>query len=162
MTCLTPLQDRMHSLADKQCALFFQVANLECSILSVSVVLYQQQWGCQLSSLTTSNISDSGTVWGRGFCSVLKLPQWKLAHIATSCLLFVKAYLYLMNFAAIQSKCISQIASYCIHFARSKSPRGINGLFFADWFQSNIEDILLNWSHVPRTDQHSALPAEKP
>jgi hypothetical protein len=41
-----------------------------------------------------------------------------------------------------ESKFISQIASYCICFARSKSPPGLNVLFCADRFQSNVDDIL--------------------
>ena len=42
----------------------------------------------------------------------------------------------------IASKLISQIASYCIHFARCKSPIGSNILFCADRYQTNIDDIL--------------------
>ena len=41
-----------------------------------------------------------------------------------------------------ESKLTSQIASYCIHFARCKSPMGSNMLFCADRYQTNIDDIL--------------------
>ena len=41
-----------------------------------------------------------------------------------------------------ESKLISKIASYCIHFARCKSPMGLNILFCADRCQTDIDDIL--------------------
>ena len=41
-----------------------------------------------------------------------------------------------------ESKLISTIASHCIHFARCKSPMGLNILFCADRYQTNIDDIL--------------------
>ena len=34
------------------------------------------------------------------------------------------------------------VASYCIHFARCKSPMGLNILLCADRYQTNIDDIL--------------------
>ena len=41
-----------------------------------------------------------------------------------------------------ESKLISQIASYCIKFARCKSPMGSNILFCADRYQTTVDDIL--------------------
>ena len=41
-----------------------------------------------------------------------------------------------------ESKLISQVASYCIYFARCKSPMGSNMLFCADRYQTNIDNIL--------------------
>ena len=46
-----------------------------------------------------------------------------------------------------ESKLISQIASYCIHFARCKSPMGSNILFCVDRYQINIDDILSGFSN---------------
>jgi len=43
---------------------------------------------------------------------------------------------------AYESQFISQIASYCIHLARCNSPMGLNILFSADIFQTNIDGIL--------------------
>jgi len=52
----------------------------------------------------------------------------------------------LINFArscvSHESQFISQIASYCIHFARCYSPMGLNILFCADRFKTNIDAIL--------------------
>jgi len=41
-----------------------------------------------------------------------------------------------------ESQFISQISSYCIHFARCNSPMGLNMLFCADRFKTNIDGIL--------------------
>jgi len=79
--------------------------------------------------------------------------EFTVYHTAICCLLFVSAYLYLTNSVAVQSTLradayrmshvfISQIASYCIHFARCNSPMGLNTLFCADQFQTNIDSIL--------------------
>jgi len=77
-------------------------------------------------------------------------------------LLYVTAYLYSMNFARSfmlhESKFISQIASYCIHFARSKSPLGLNVLFFTGRFQSDIDDILSgSYNHVDYSQYNSSI-----
>jgi len=46
-----------------------------------------------------------------------------------------------------ESQFINQIASSCIHFARCNSPMGLNILFCADRFKTNIDGILHGYSN---------------
>ena len=89
----------------------------------------------------------------RGAEASVQSGIYRMPHTVICCLLFVNAYLSSnelcrrsINFArscvSHESKLISQIASYCIHFARCKSPMGSNILFCADRYQTNIDNIL--------------------
>ena len=107
-------------------------------------------YGCELWSLTTSNSSDLCTAWRRGVRSIWNLPYTTHCYLLPLICQCLPVYDELcrrsMNFArscvSLESKLISQIASYCIHFARRKSPMGPNILFCADRYQNNIDNIL--------------------
>ena len=98
----------------------------------------------------TGNISDLCTAWRRGVRSIWNLPyitHCYLLPLICQCLpVFYELCRRSINFArscvSHESKLICQIASYCIHFARFKSPMGSNILFCADRYQTNIDDIL--------------------
>jgi len=81
--------------------------------------------------------------------------QWNLPYTTNCCLLslichclpvFDELCRRLINFARScvlhESQFISQIASYCVHFARCNTPMGLNILFCADRFQTDIDGIL--------------------
>jgi len=126
--------------------MFFQEAKFEC--LSYCTSYY----GCELWSLTTSNISDFCTACRRGVRAILNLPYTRhcyLLPIICQCVpLFDELCRRSINFArwcvSHESQFISHIASYCIglHFARCNSPMGLNILFCTDRFQTNIDGIL--------------------
>jgi len=88
----------------------------------------------------------------RGAAVSVQFGTYCIPHTVICCLLFVSAYLYLMNSVTwfnqlcalmrIAWVSIHQIASYCIHFARCNSPMGLNILLCADRFQTNIDGII--------------------
>jgi len=100
-------------------------------------------YGCELWSLTTSNISDFCTAWRRGVRAI-----WNLLYTThCQCLpvfdeLCRRSINFVHSYLPLESHFISQTASYCIHFARCNSPMGLNILFCADRFQTNIDGIL--------------------
>ena len=112
-------------------------------------------YGCELWSPTTSNISDLCTAWRRGVRSIWNLPYTThcfLLPLICQCLpVFDELCRRSIDFArscvSRESKLISQIASYCVHFARCKSPMGSNILFCADRYQTNNDDILSDSSN---------------
>jgi len=107
-------------------------------------------YGCELWSLTTSNISYFCTAWRRGVRAIWNVPYTThsyLLPLICQCLpLFDKLCRRSINFARLcvshESQFISLIASYCIHFARCNSPMCLNILFCADRFKTSIDGIL--------------------
>jgi hypothetical protein len=101
-------------------------------------------------SLRVINISNICTAWRRGVRSIWNLPNathcYLLPHICQCLPVFDELCRRSINFArscvSHESKLISQIASYCVHLARCKSPMGSNILFCADRYQTNIDNIL--------------------
>jgi len=92
---------------------------------------------------------------------IYRIPHtviYRIPHTVICCLLFRQCLPVFdalcrrsINFARScvlhESQFISQIASYCIHFARCNSPRGLNILFCADRFQTNIDGIFIGSSN---------------
>jgi len=117
-----------------------------------------------LNILTASNISCL-------LYRVLPRRPFKLEFITYHTLLFVASFFICVRWilppfnqlrafmrVAWVNKLISHIASYCKHCARSKSPRGLNVLFSADRFQSNIDDILSGSSnHTVHSHYNSSI-----
>jgi len=147
---LTSLPNSTHSsIRQITCSVFFRklTSNVKYRLFHSYCTSY---YGCELWSLNTSNISDFCTAWRRGVRSVWNLPYTThcyLLPLICRCLpVFDELCRRSINFArscvSHKSKLISQIASYGIHFARCKSPMGLNILFCADRYQSNVVNIL--------------------
>jgi len=109
-------------------------------------------YGCKQWSHTTNNISDFCTSW----CCALRAIGTNCTDTAaytTHCYLLLlichclpvfdelcrRSIKFARSCVLHESQFISQIASYCIHFARCESPMG---LFCAERFQTNIDRIL--------------------
>jgi hypothetical protein len=171
-TITSQLND-VSDITAKQYAFIGQTNNVLCFFRKLtSYIKYRlfrsyctSYYGCELWSLTTSNISDFCTAWRRGVRSIWNLPYTThcyLLPLICQCLpVFDELCRRSINFArscvSHESKLISQIASYCIHFARCKSPMGSNILFCADRYQTNIDGILsgssnyIVYSHYDRS-----------
>ena len=156
-TITSQLND-VSDIAAKQYAFIGQTNNVLCFYRKLtSYVKYRlfrsyctSYYGCELWSLTTSNISDLCTAWRRGVRSIWNLPHAThcyLLPLICQCLpVFDELCRRSINFARLcvshESKLISQIASCGIHFARCNSPMDSNILFCADRYQTNIDNIL--------------------
>jgi hypothetical protein len=130
-------------------------------------------YGCELWSLIANNISDFCTAWRRGVRSIWNLPYTThcyLLPLISQCLpVFDELCRRSINFARScathESQFIRQIASYCLHFARCKSPMGLNILFCADRYQTSIDCILSShpnyivYSHYNRSIDDGQLRA---
>lgn len=109
-------------------------------------------YGCELWSLTTSEIQDFCTAWRKAVRSVWNLPQTThcyLLPLICDCLpVFDEICRRSINFARDcilhESNLIRQIASYGIYHARSESPLGRNMLFCADRFSSSLHSLLFS------------------
>ena len=144
--CLISLPNSTHSSASQtMCSVFFRMltSNVKYKLFNSYCTSY---YGCELWSLTTSNISYFCTMWRRGVRSIWNLPYTThcyLLPLICQCLpvfdeLCRRSINFMRSCVSQESKLISKIASHCIHFARCKTPMGLNILFCADRYQTNI------------------------
>jgi len=86
--------------------------------------------------------------WCRGVRAIWNLPYTTQCYLLPLICHWIPVFDELcrrsINFMRVshESQLINQIASYCIDFARCNSPMGLNILFCADRFQTNIDGIL--------------------
>ena len=121
------------------------MSNINCFTPSALTSFY----GCELWSLTTSELQDFCTAWRKAVRSVWNLPQTThcyLLPLICDCLpVFDEICRRSINFARDcilhESSLIRQIASYGIYHARRESPLGRNMLFCADRYSFPLNSL---------------------
>jgi len=142
--CLILLLNRTHSLV-RQTTFFVFFRKLTSNFKYKLFHSYSNHYGLSPRVISLTSVLRGAAVSVQ--FGIYHIPHSFLPPLICYCLpVFDELCRRSVNFArsciSHESQLISQIASYCIYFARCNSPMGLNMLFCADRFQTNIDGIL--------------------